>query len=117
MAIHDTGMFTVKEINRLKILQDVIDRNLRPCQAAEILSITPLHCSRLLKRYRQPGPLGMNNQSRGRTCNCLLPAPLTDQALSIIREHYRDFGPTLAREKLEEVHGWSLAKKPSDVSW
>ena len=30
VAIHDTGMFTVKEINRLKILQDVIDRNLRP---------------------------------------------------------------------------------------
>ena len=24
VAIHDTGMFTVKEINRLKILQDVI---------------------------------------------------------------------------------------------
>ncbi len=43
VAIHDTGMFTVKEINRLKILQDVIDRN------------------------RQSGPLGMNNQSRGRT--------------------------------------------------
>ena len=30
MAIHDAGMFSVKEINRLKILQDVIDRNLRP---------------------------------------------------------------------------------------
>ncbi|EDS6806143.1 hypothetical protein AZH90_003387, partial [Salmonella enterica subsp. enterica serovar Legon] len=27
---------TVKEINRLKILQDVIDRNLRPGQAAEM---------------------------------------------------------------------------------
>lgn len=27
MAIHDAGMFTVKEINRLKILQDVIERN------------------------------------------------------------------------------------------
>lgn len=38
MAIHDAGMFTVKEINRLKILQDVIDRNLRPGQAAETLS-------------------------------------------------------------------------------
>lgn len=36
VAIHDSGMFTVKEINRLKILQDVIDRNLRPGQAAEI---------------------------------------------------------------------------------
>ncbi|WP_245956912.1 helix-turn-helix domain-containing protein [Edaphovirga cremea] len=72
-------MFTVKEINRLKILQDVIDRNLRPGQAAEMLGITPRHCSRLLKRYRQSGPLGMNNQSRGRTENRLLPTSLTDQ--------------------------------------
>lgn len=64
MAINDAGMFTVKEINRLKILQDVIDRNIRPGQAAEMLGITPRHCSRLLKRYRQYGPLGMNNQSR-----------------------------------------------------
>lgn len=111
MAINDAGMFTVKEINRLKILQDVIDRNIRPGQAAEMLGITPRHCSRLLKRYRQYGPLGMNNQSRGRTGNRLLPASLTDQALSIIREHYRDFGPTLAREKLEEVHGLVLGKE------
>lgn len=28
MAIHDAGMFTVKKTNRLKILQDVIDRKL-----------------------------------------------------------------------------------------
>ena len=97
MAIHDAGMFTVKEINRLKILQDVIERNLRPGQAAEMLGITPRHCSRLLKRYRQSGPLGMNNQSRGRTGNRLLPTSLTDQALSIIRERYRDFGPGKTR--------------------
>ncbi|MFO3938102.1 ISNCY family transposase [Enterobacter hormaechei] len=104
-------MFTVKEINRLKILQDVIDRNLRPGQAAEMLGITPRHCSRLLKRYRQSGPLGMNNQSRGRTGNRLLPASLTDQALNIIRERYADFGPTLAREKLAENHGIVLGKE------
>lgn len=111
MAIHDTGMFTVKEINRLKILQDVIDRNLRPGQAAEMLGITPRHCSRLLKHYRQSGPLGMNNQSRGRTGNRLLPASLTDQALNIIRERYADFGPTLAREKLAENHCIVLGKE------
>ena len=39
MAIYDAGMFTVKEINRLKILQDVIDRNLRPGQAAEMFAV------------------------------------------------------------------------------
>lgn len=111
MTIHDAGMFTVKEINRLKILQDVIEHNLRPGQAAEMLGITPRHCSRLLKLYRQSGPLDMNNQSRGRTGNRLLPASLTELALSIIRERYRDFGPTLAREKLEEIHGLVLGKK------
>lgn len=110
MAIHDAGMFTVKGINRLKILQDAIDRNLHPGQAAEMLGITPRHCRRLLKRYRQLGPLGMNNHSRGRVGNHLLPTSLIDQALCIIREHYRDFGPTLALENLEEVHGLVLGK-------
>lgn len=78
MAIHDAGMFTVKGINRLKILQDAIDRNLHPGQAAEMLGITPRHCRRLLKRYRQLGPLGMNNHSRGRVGNRLLPTSLID---------------------------------------
>ncbi len=62
MPVHDTGMFIVKEINRLKILQGGIERNLQPVEAAEMLGITPRHCSRLLKRYCQSGPLGMNNQ-------------------------------------------------------
>lgn len=84
MAIHDAGMFTVKGINRLKILQDAIDRNLHPGQAAEMLGITPRHCRRLLKRYRQLGPLGMNNHSRGRVGNRL-------------------FGPTLALENLDSI--------------
>jgi len=53
----------------------------------------------------------MNNQSRGRTGNCLLPTSLTELALNIIRERYRDFGPTLAREKQEEIHGLVLGKE------
>lgn len=111
MAMRDAGMFTVKEINRLKILQDVLDRNLRLGQAADMLGITPRHCSRLLKRYRQSGPLGINNQRRGRTGNRQLPVSLTELALNIIRERYLDFGPTLAQEKLAETHGLVLGKE------
>ena len=109
MVIHDAGMFTVKEINRLKILQDVIDRNLRLGQAAEMLGITPRHCSRLLKRYRHSVPLDMNNQSRGRTGNRQLPISLTELALNIIRERYPDFGPALAAEKLRERHNITVS--------
>ena len=76
-----------------------------------MLAFTPRHCSRLLKRYRQSGSLGMNNQRRGRTGNRLLPTSLTDLAMSIIRERYLDFSPTLAREKLEVDHGLVLGKE------
>lgn len=51
MAIHDAGMFSVKEINRLKILQDVIDRNLRPGQAAEILDSASLYLDECIENY------------------------------------------------------------------
>lgn len=36
---------------------------------------------------------------------------LADQALELIKTRYADFGPTLAREKLEEVHGLFLGKE------
>lgn len=79
MAIHDAGMFTVKEINRLKILQDVIERNLAHVGQAQY------HTTCLLKRYRQSGPLGTNNQSSWRNrrrgnpaiISCLIALPGT----------------------------------------
>ncbi len=37
--------------------------------------------------------------------------PLADQALELIKTRYADFGPTLAREKLEELHGLFLGKE------
>lgn len=110
------GCSPVKEINRLKILQDVIDHNLRPGQAAEMPGITPRHCNRLLKRYRQLGPLGMSNHSRGRAGNRLLPTSLIDQALRIIREHYRDLTPRWRGKIWRKFTVWFLARKLSDAS-
>lgn len=89
----------MRDVNRLRILQDVIDRNLRPGLAAEMLGITPRHCSRLLKRYRQSGPLGMNNQSRGRTGNRLLPvtgSPCRRWPLAPTQETHREEIPAIS---------------------
>ncbi|HBY0509221.1 TPA: ISNCY-like element ISKpn21 family transposase, partial [Klebsiella pneumoniae] len=43
--------------------------------------------------------------------NRQLPPGLADQALELIKTRYADFGPTLAREKLEELHGLFLGKE------
>jgi transposase len=99
------------EVNRLKIIQDVIDRRLTTKMAAQRLGISDRQCRRLLARYREDGPLGMTSRRRGKSSNNQLPQGLAAYALSIIRERYNDFGPTLACEKLSEIHGVHLSKE------
>lgn len=103
--------FTLDEVNRLKIIQDVIDRRLTTQMAAQRLGISDRQCRRLLARYREDGPLGMTSRRRGKASNHQLPQGLAAYALNIIRERYNDFGPTLACEKLSEVHGVHLSKE------
>lgn len=48
---------------------------------------------------------------RGRPGNNRIPEDLRSAALQLIRQHYADFGPTLACEKLAELHGVVLSKE------
>src|SRR3981189_318588 len=41
----------------------------------------------------------------------LMPAEVRTLALSIVRERYSDFGPSLAAEKLAEHHGRSVSRE------
>jgi len=101
----------MNDVNRLKILQDVIDRRLTTHLAATRLEISDRHCRRLLERYREHGPLSLVNRRRGQPGNRQLMPGLAERALRIIRERYADFGPTLACEKLAEIHDLYLAKE------
>lgn len=55
----------MNDVNRLRILQDVIDRRLTTRLAASRLEISDRHCRRLLERYREHGPLSFVNRRRG----------------------------------------------------
>lgn len=103
-------IFTLDEVYRLKIIQGVIDRRLTTRTAAQRLGISDRQCRRLLARYRENGPLGMTSRRPGKSSNNQLPQGLAVYALNII-ERYNDFGPTLACEKLSEVHGVHLSKE------
>lgn len=106
-----TGVISmsIRELDRLKTVQAVIDKQLKPGQAAERLQLTDRQLRRLVNRYRLEGPQGLASRNRGRPSNRQLPPGLASKALSLIREHYADFGPTLACEKLAEQHGLHLA--------
>nr|WP_249191095.1 ISNCY family transposase [Burkholderia cenocepacia] len=82
-----------------------------PWRAAERLGISRRQIERLVARYRAAGPVGLISQRRGHASNHQLPEDLAHRALSLIRERYADFGPTLACEKLWECHGLQLSKE------
>ena len=96
---------SAKELNRLEILGRALERRLTQAQAADQLGLGIRQVERLCRKLRVEGPRGLVSKKRGRSSNRRLPSALHDRALELIGSRYRDFGPTLAAEKLREVHG------------
>ncbi|MBN3856683.1 ISNCY family transposase [Paraburkholderia sp. Ac-20340] len=108
-----TGMITMsmRELDRLKVIEAVAEARLMPWRAAERLGISRRQVQRLVLRFRQSGACGLISQRRGHVGNHQLPEGLAQRALAIVRERYADFGPTLAAEKLAECHGIVLSRE------
>jgi hypothetical protein len=89
----------------------VIEGHLTAAIAAKRLQLSKRQVNRILLRMRAEGALGVISRQRGQPGHRQLPPGVANMALSIIRERYADFGPTLACEKLRECHGIVLAKE------
>src|SRR5436190_19836478 len=99
------------ELKRLEVLRDLDQKRLTSEAAAQLLGLERRQVFRLLKAYRSQGATGLISKRRGCPSNRRKPVELRDKALAIIRERYGDFGPTLAAEKLREVHGIALGRE------
>ncbi|SNS63641.1 Helix-turn-helix domain-containing protein [Noviherbaspirillum humi] len=108
MAKTGTITMSMQEAERLKVIAAVVDGNLKPLQAAERLELTTRQVRRLVLRYGAEGAVGLVSRKRGRRSNHQLSNGVADAALTLIRQRYADFGPTLACEKLRECHGLYL---------
>ena len=94
------------ELRRLEVLRDV-DRDRLPVRAAaQLLGRSERQVWRLLKGFRSDGVAGLISKKRGRPSNRRTAAAVRAAALSIVRQNYADFGPTLAAEKLAAEHGF-----------
>ena len=98
-----------KELTRLEVMQRLAEKRLKQREAAEQLGVSVRHLKRLLRTYRQAGAAGLVSKRRGRTSNNHLGVKVRKQAVQFIRKRYADFGPTLAHEKLTEIHGLQLS--------
>ncbi|HEV7436563.1 MAG TPA: helix-turn-helix domain-containing protein, partial [Pseudorhizobium sp.] len=100
-----------KELHRLDIIQKIRDERLSVVEAAERLGLSRSQVHRLLQAYNRDGPAGLVSKKRLRPSNRRHSEEFRNAALDLIRERYLDFGPTLAREKLIELHRISVAKE------
>src|SRR5271166_3086365 len=91
-----------REIDIIKVLAPVLQGQRTQAEAARLLNITARHVRRLLQRLRQGGDSAIVHGLRGRPSNRQADAKLQLRILQEYRNHFLDFGPTLAREKLAE---------------
>ena len=68
------------------------------------MELTERQIQRLVNRYRERGVAALAHGQRGKQGNHCLPEPFKLRVLTLLHEHYDDFGPTLAAEKLKERH-------------
>jgi hypothetical protein len=102
---------TMRDLDRLKCVQGVVDRQLRVYQAAEHLGLTTRQVLRLVQRYNAEGPIGLISRHRNRPSNSRLKADLAERAFEILRAWYPDFGPTLVSEVISTRHKLVLANE------
>lgn len=102
---------SIKEVNRLAILDKLLKKEMKQNKAAKILGVSTRQVRRLIKKYRKGGPSGLIHGLRGIPGNHRLDEKEIDQALSFVKEKYYDFGPTFALEKLVENHGVKFSRE------
>ncbi|MCP4741103.1 MAG: ISNCY family transposase [Proteobacteria bacterium] len=98
-----------EELDRASVIQQVIEGRLTQRAAATMLGLKPRQVRRLCRAYEKHGPAGLASKRRGRPSNRRLSEVLRRQALELVRSRYEGFGPTLAHEKLTEIHGLELS--------
>ena len=92
------------EISRYDTLQRVERGELRVEDAVDLIGVSRRQVYRLLGRLRTDGPEALVSWKRGRPSNRSFSSAFRSRVIYLVRQHYCDFGPTLATEYLAERH-------------
>lgn len=98
-----------KEVSRLECLEKLANKRLSQIEAATLLGVSTRQVRRLQRAYEAAGAQGLISRHRGKRGNNKLANQTKEKAIKLIQAHYPDFGPTLAHEKLTEVHELKLS--------
>lgn len=95
---------SAKEIDRLGIINRLIEKQIVAKEASEQLNLSIRQVKRIKKRVKKQGANGLIHRGRGAAGNRKFKAVLIKRIISLVKNVYTGFGPTLAAEKLLETH-------------
>jgi len=101
---HDRIPMSQKQRDVLKIMHAVLRGERSQAEAARLLDKSTRQVRRILRRLQAGGDAALIHGLRGKPSNHQPQPKLRQAALAAYRQHYVDFGPTFASEKLAE-HG------------
>ena len=94
-----------RELTRLRVMVDLADKRLTIQAAGALMGLGRRQVYRLLRAFSADGASALASRKRGRPSNRRHGETFRRTILSLVRDRYRDFGPTFAAEKLAECHG------------
>ncbi|UWU30361.1 ISNCY family transposase (plasmid) [Rhizobium sp. WSM1274] len=107
------GLITMSErdLQRIEILSKVIAGRMTMVSASHVLDLSTRQVRRLLERINTGGAASIRHKAIGRPSNNRISDGVRDYAVTLVRECYADFGPTLAAEKLAELDGLTVSRE------
>lgn len=108
MVREDRVVMSGKELRRVHVIRQALDKKLTQVKAATVLGLTPRQVRRLMTRVRQEGDQGLVHRGRGKPSNRRIAEAVKAKILRLYTTRYGDFGPTLAAEKLAERQGLTV---------
>lgn len=97
-------IITMKDIQRYKVIEDVVDKKITGIQSARILNLTNVHVSRLKKRFLIGGFESLLRKIRLVPPNKKITDFQIQQIVKLRKDLYYDFNINHFNEKLNEIH-------------
>lgn len=102
-------MVTGQELDRIGMIKNVLSKKTTQKEAAQELCLSTRQIKRLVRRYRASGEEGLIGVKRGG--NRAFSSVFKENVMQRVKEHYADFKPTFAAEKLAANHDLVINKE------
>lgn len=103
---------TNKEIDRVRVLEQLSEGRLTQKRASETLKISLRQTKRLCKRYKSQGAEGLVHLARKKTSNRSMNKTIKSRVIELMMmDEFNEFGPTLLQEVLEEEYKIKVSRE------